>query len=360
MPGMKPEHRAVPIGRGTSAPVPVHDPESRIADSKMPMLGQALDPAYMTRALREQVEASGRNPFAGTAWQVAAIYVRRHKPGRRCLIEYELTDPEKGGRFSVLGKIRGRGLDRRSHAVQRHLWENGFDGSCADGVSVPEPLGLLPHLSMWLQKKVPARPVIEGLHGENGPALAGRIAGALHKLHRLGPLSERVHGMKDELRILETQLTAVTWLHPAWKNRIDELLAACMRLGRSLPYCPPCPSQRDCYHDNILFDGDRLFLVDLDLYCQGDPGLDPGNCLAHLIDYGLRSQGESGRLGGIAQALAARFGALTGHVHDQRVAVYTTLSLARLIAVSTRIPGREQWTGRLMDLCELRIKELHS
>ena len=60
------------------------------------------------------------------------------------------------------------------------------------------------------------------------------------------------------------------------------------------------------------------------------------------------------------QALAARFGALTGHVHDQRVAVYTTLSLARLIAVSTRIPGREQWTGRLMDLCELRIKELHS
>ena len=41
---------------------------------------------------------------------------------------------------------------------------------------------------------------------------------------------------------------------------------ACTRLGRSLPYCPPCPSQRDYYHDNILFDGDRLFLVDLDLY----------------------------------------------------------------------------------------------
>ena len=91
MPGMKPEHRAMPIGRGTSAPVPVHDPDHSIADSKMPMLVQALDPAYMTRALREQVEASGRNSFAGTAWQVAAIYVRRHKPGRRCLIEYELT-----------------------------------------------------------------------------------------------------------------------------------------------------------------------------------------------------------------------------------------------------------------------------
>ena len=61
MPGMKPEHRAMPIGRGTSAPVPVHDPDHSIADSKMPMLVQALDPAYMTRALREQVEASGRN-----------------------------------------------------------------------------------------------------------------------------------------------------------------------------------------------------------------------------------------------------------------------------------------------------------
>ena len=86
-----------------------------------------------------------------------------------------------------------------------------------------------------------ARPVIEGLNGENGPALAGRIAEALHKLHRLGPLPERVHGMEDELRILETQLTAVTCLHPAWKNCIDELLGACMRLGRSLPHSPPCP-----------------------------------------------------------------------------------------------------------------------
>ncbi|MDO4768637.1 MAG: phosphotransferase [Pseudomonadota bacterium] len=360
MPGMKPEHRAVPMGHGKTGPVPVHDPDLSIADSKMPMLVQALNPAYMARALREQVESSGRSPFSGTAWLVAAIYVRRHKPGRRCLIEYELADPEKGGRFSVLGKIRAKGLDRRSHAVQQHLWENGFDGSCADGVSVPEPLGLLPHLSMWLQKKVSARPVIQGLNGENGPALAGRIAEALHKLHRLGPLPERVHGMEDELRILETQLTALTCLHPAWKNRIDELLGACTRLGRSLPYSPPCPSQRDCYHDNILFDGDRLFLVDLDLYCQGDPGLDPGNFIAHLIDYSLRSQRDPGSLSGIEQALATRFGALTGHIHDQRVAVYTTLSLARLIAVSTRIPGREQWTGRLMDLCELRIEELHS
>ena len=83
MSGMKPEHRAMPIGRGKSGPVPVHDPDRRIADSKMLMLVQALDPAYMTRALREQVEASGRNPFAGTAWQVAAIYVRRHRHQRQ-------------------------------------------------------------------------------------------------------------------------------------------------------------------------------------------------------------------------------------------------------------------------------------
>lgn len=344
--------------QGKTNTIPVHDPARSMADAQMPMLALALDPVHMGRALREQVESPG-GPLTGTAWELKAIHVRRHKPGRRCLIEYELADGASARCFSLLGKIRAKGLDRRSYQVQQAMWQNGFDSAGPDGISVPEPLGLLPQLAMWLQEKVGAEPILKGLVGENGPALAEQIAEALHKLQRLGPVPEQTHSMADELRILETQLRAVIHKQPAWENRIETLLAACIQLGNSLPPGPPGPSQRDCYHDNILFDGSRIFLVDLDLYCLADPGLDPGNCIAHLIDYSLRSQGDPSGLSTIEETLAARFAALTGHVHTQQMGVYTTLSLARLVAVSTRIPGREQWIVRLMDLCEHRIKELH-
>lgn len=177
--------------------LPVHDPGHAIGDQKMLTLPLALDPLHMARVRRELMDApasAAQRGRARPAWTLQAIQVRRHKPGRRCLIEYELLEPASGKQLSLLGKIRAKGLDRTSYQVQEALWRNGFDEASPDGISVPEPLGYVPHLAMWLQKKVAAHPVITGLDGADGLALARRIAEAVHKLHRLGPPPGRVHG----------------------------------------------------------------------------------------------------------------------------------------------------------------------
>jgi thiamine kinase-like enzyme len=49
---------------------------------------------------------------------------------------------------------------------------------------------------------------------------------------------------------------------------------------------------RDFYPDQILVDRDRLWLVDLDLCCQGDPALDIGNFIAHITEQSLRQTGD--------------------------------------------------------------------
>lgn len=347
----------------------VHDPNHAIADPAMPMLRLALDPGHMDHCLaqffQEQTEPYQSLPASlGQAkFLLQAIQVRRHKPGRRCLIEYQLFCPEEAVFCSVLGKIRAKGLDHRSYDAQRRLWQNGFDTACADKICVPEPIGKLPHLSMWIQKKVEAKPVIHNLAENRGLALAARLAQAVHKLHSLGVTTLRSHTRQDELRILHQQLAAVIASHPAWKKRIEKILAECTQLSGSLPQLEPCPSHRDFYHDNVLFDGEKLFLVDLDLYCLADPGLDLGNFIAHLMDYSLRRYGDANTLSHITQML--RSSVNLSSKNDQssctrQIDLYTSLSLARLVAISTRIADRAQWTLALMDLCEQSIEQYKS
>lgn len=67
-----------------------------------------------------------------------------------------------------------------------------------------------------------------------------------------------------------------------------------------------CPSI-SFYPDQVLVDRDRLWLVDLDLCCQGDPALDIGNVIAHITEQSLRQMGNPSALGDQEAALQDAF-----------------------------------------------------
>lgn len=314
----------------------------------MPFLTKALDPLDMERRLREALGEEG----AGL--RLAEIRVTRHKPGSRCLIEYDV-EREKLGRRTLIGKVRARGMDKRSHAVQQALWESGFDDE--SHFSVPRPMGRLPELHMWLQRKEPGVTATEPLAGPYGVALARRIAELSHGLHHSGvqPL-RKPHRMSDELRILHERLPLVSEQRPEWKDRIDRVISACEKLGESLSEPGLVPVHRDFYADQILVDGERLRLLDLDLYCEGDPGLDVGNFTAHMTEYALRELHSPDALKDREEALVKRFVELSGEEVRPAVRVYETLTLARHIHISARIPQRQAFTGAILDLCEERLR----
>ncbi|MEY6432462.1 phosphotransferase [Thioalkalicoccus limnaeus] len=336
----------------------VSDPNGALGDLAMPMLRLALQPEYMVRRLRECLPlvrqlATGDEPI-----RLRAIHVRRHKPGRRCLIEYELIDAgPRGGetRLTLLGKVRAKGLDHRSYAVQEALWRTGFGPPSEDRIGVPEPLGLLPDLAMWLQRKVPGQPVTESLTGPDGAALAVRIAGALHKLQRSSAPVNRRHTLTDELSILRQQLGLVAKAHPAWAVRIQRVLAACERLGAAIGPGPFVPSHRDFYPDNLLVDREWLHLVDLDLCCEADPGLDMGNFIGHVTELSLRTRQDPEALADLEQTLEDEFLRLAGVASRTAIRAYATLTLVRHIAISARIPERRRWTPAVLELSERRL-----
>jgi aminoglycoside phosphotransferase (APT) family kinase protein len=330
---------------GVHDTVSISDPMRARGDPAMPLLRAALDPLEMRRHFNRQ------------ALDLLAIRATRHKPGRRCIVEFDVQ-PVRGsaGPFTIVGKVRAKGLDTRTLHLARFLWEHGFGDDAPDGISIPEPLGAIPALNMWLQRKVPGVPASALLSGPQGRSAAERLADIALKLHRSKVPTDRVHGIQDELKILEQRLGRLELERPAWARRLRALFDSARRAASALLAPSPCGIHRDFYPDQVLFAGPRAWLLDLDLYCLGDAALDIGNCLAHITDQSLRLHGDATALHDQERALVDRFVDAAGQPARPAVEIYAMLSLARLVQISTLIPARQAFTEALLTYCERSLR----
>jgi hypothetical protein len=337
--------------RSSAAIVAVADPFGVADDPAMPALARALDGDEVAR----QLGALGG--LTGGIGRVGLLggRVLRYKRGRRCLIEYTVGVERPDGASDLvrlIGKVRRRRSGGSALRLMEALWTAGFAGDSADGISVPEPIGALPELGMWLQLAVTGRPATELLAGPGGWALARRIAEAAHKLHRAAVPARRCHSMADELGILRERLPAVAAAEPRWAGRIQRVLSRCERLAASVPRPAACGIHRDFYADQVLVDEDRIHLIDFDCYCSGDPALDIGNFIGHVREHSLRVLGDPNALSDVERALRDRFAELAGAAVRPAVSAYAILTLVRHIHLSTVLPGRRHLTGRVLELCE--------
>jgi aminoglycoside phosphotransferase (APT) family kinase protein len=208
---------------------------------------------------------------------------------------------------------------------------------------------------MTIQRRVPG-PVATELAGGSGSVEAmSLVAEALHELHFAGIPARRHHTLADELRILDEQLEIAGRVHPGWSQRIERILRACENLAGRLP--PPSIQgiHRDFYPDQAIVDGPRITLLDLDLYAFGDPALDVGNFVAHLTEQALRCYGDPNAFCDAERAMGERYVELSSEVTQNAVRTYATLTLARHIHISTRLPTRRHTTSDIVDLCEQRL-----
>lgn len=339
----------------TLSKIKVRDDPGAAADPQLATVARAIDPVEVEREFKR-----GLPRLAGPENHVIvkSITVTRHKPGKRCVIEYDVRVERPDGtrrKAILLGKIRARRFGNEAYRLLDAIWNAGFRYQSLDKIAVPEPIGVIPRFQMWLQQKVPGVTSSALLAGPDGVALARRIAEATHKLHCADIPPERTHTMADELRILHECLTRVTEARPAWSKRIERILAASDRLGASVPLPKERGIHRDFYPAQVMVWKGWLYLVDFDLYCRGDPGLDAGNFIGHMIEESLRTCGDPDAGKDREHALEERFVELSGEAVRAAVHAYTTLTLVRHIYLSTQFPERRAFTEALMELCENRL-----
>jgi len=334
--------------------VRVTDPFGAALDRDIPSLALALDAATARKEFRRRLP---RLSGAGKL-RLKAIRVVRHKPGRRCVAEYvaEVHRPgEENHLVTLIGKARARRSGNEGFRLQEAFWNAGFDACSADGISVPEPIGVISNFQMWFQRKVPGTTAEALLRGPGGVGWAEKIATAIHKVHAAGVPTTKIHGMDQELRILRECFVKVAEARPEWSSRLARVMAACGRLGASVPAPAPCGIHRDFYASQVIVDDSRLWLIDFDLYCRGDPGLDPGNFIGHVTEQALRELGDAGALAPVERALEDRFVDLAGEHTRCSVRAYAALTLVRHVFLSSRLPGRGHLSEQLLALCESRL-----
>ncbi len=325
-------------------------------DPKMPELSDALNPDDVQRAFDHCL--SFQELEHGNT-RVQAIRVIRYKPGRRCLIEYDLSSAEEVSSeqeaITLIGKIRSRSSGQSAYRLLKLLWDAGFQSSCFDGISVPKPIGIVPNFRMWMQLKMPGTEATHLLTQAGSELLVRQIAEAAHKLHKAGVPTKRSHSMADELRILHEHLPKVAMKYPKWSSRIDRVLDAADRIGMAVPMPEVAGVHRDFYSDQVIVDESRLYLIDFDLYCQGDPGLDIGNFIGHIIEQSIRTFGDPCALQTLEQSMEECFVELSGEKTRIAVQTYATLTLVRHIYLSTLFPERCPFTEVLLEVCEQRL-----
>lgn len=316
-------------------------------DPALPHLGEACDPHLALGHL--DLTALGPGD-----WRIRSAQLMRHKIGRRCVIEYELAEPS-GSHEVLIGKMRARGPDTRCFALQSELWRTRFGPRTVDGISVPEPVALVPQLSMWLQRKV------QGLPFGFGPGRASleprRVAEAIAKLHRSNVAPVRRHGIADEIRILRERFEALIERRPDWRVRLEQLLESAGQLCLLAVPTRMRPIHRDFYQDHLIVDGNAICIVDFDLLCLGDPAVDIGNFSAHLTELALRTQGDPERPGLWQQALKREYCRL-GEAAPFNIELYELLTLMRLVEIADRMVERRASAERLLHHVEQRVSML--
>src|SRR5882672_5255034 len=163
--------------------VSLNDPFNAALDKDLPTLALALDPEIARREFKRRLPGLS----AERTLRLRAIRVTRHKPGRRCVVEYDAKVRRQNvpdQLVTLIGKVRNQRSGNEAFRLQSALWEAGFQADSADGVSVPEPIGVISSFKMWFQAKVAGLTVEESLISKDSASLARRIAAAIHKLHR--------------------------------------------------------------------------------------------------------------------------------------------------------------------------------
>jgi Ser/Thr protein kinase RdoA (MazF antagonist) len=281
----------------------------------------------------------------------------RHKPGRRCLIEYAGRSSTTGKSISLIGKMSAKERHQRHFDWQRMLWNAGFQADSPDGASVARPWGVISEWQMWLLEKERGETAWRPLQSLAGPVVATQIAGALAKLHDSDVTPKSTHTIDSELAILLDRLTTAAVQVPHLADRILSLLDGCQRIAAEHVPGDLCPVHRDFYPDQVLVDGERIIMVDFDLFSWGDAAVDVGNFCAHLIDHGLRHPRYKAAYAACIASFEREYVRRRPSVTAAQISAYTLLSLARHVSLCMSRSNHNSNMLRILDSCERYIND---
>lgn len=309
----------------------------RAPDNRLPALNVALDGAAMTAYLGPRLSVIN----AGHGLAVTDVRLLDHKPGQRALIRYELATPAGRENQAVFGKVFA---DTQQLVRVAQLWQTLWDEVFADGLycSTPQPLGLIPELSMLAYLPAEGQ-FLDEVIGDERAGYALELTGRwLAQLHRHPIHIEKKFHLATELTNLAAWAALVAQNYPKLAGLTSRLLTYLQQQAERLPLTTQTPIHKDFHYRHVLVER-GVKVIDFDEMRLGDPNFDLAHFCANLHLLAYRQSGSPHALRPLEQQFLKAYSRQTGwnlrsvvEAHRARFTyfyVYTCLKLARQLCL---------------------------
>lgn len=246
-------------------------------DTKIPHLPDAANPETVRQCFFAEENSLLNKMGSLPECHVEAV---RYVPMKRCQLRYAFRDDEGAG-VSVYAKTfrreRGWKLYHSMLQVAALFAERGDPF-----LTAPRPLGYLPKWQMVVQEEAAGRTLHELLQdGEAKDEQMAAAARSLALLHNSSLDVEKHHGPEDEMKVIASSCERLARLgHDDYDTGLTR--SRIRGLASELPRAAAVPVHRDFYDRQLLIDGDRTALIDLDGLTRGHREIDIANFEVHL------------------------------------------------------------------------------
>lgn len=275
----------------------------------------------------------------------------------RSVFEYALADDPAGvAAASMIAKCFPDASGAQVFATLRALSAAIAAQGCRT-LAVPEALHYDAARCCLVQARADGMPLGAALaaavDADSRDALLQRAGRALGELHGLDPVALGAGTPKqlaDHINdLMRPHPLSVALALPEHAARLRALTARLLEAGAALGSVPPAvPLHRDFHVSQMFVDGERIALIDWDLFAAGDPSLDVGNFMMHL-ELRCGAEFESAQTAFLSGYVAVRPADALA-----RVPLYQAFNHLRRACKSFRLQA-EGWPQRLDEHLERAI-----
>ena len=332
----------------------IHKNPTAFQSTQLPMLEVALSVERMNALLEPLLQPLSR---AGAPAAITYAKLLAYKAGNRGLIQYEATGVGDHDPCLIFGKLfPALSQAERTHTIMSMLWNQVFAGQTR--VSIPQPLGVLPDLSMLVY--IPAQgqflnEVVGGSRAIEAMELSGQWLGILHR-HRL-PL-ERTFHIATELVNLRVWASLIGQKYPDQADAANRIADYLTERAGDLEFQTDTPIHKDFHYGHIVVDT-GLKIIDFDEMRLGDPNFDLAHFCANLHLLAYRHTDGPYQFSALQRAFLNAYARETGWTANERFVyfyAYTCLKIAKQLVTVRGLRPRPEGDEQRKQL-ELMVRQ---
>jgi aminoglycoside phosphotransferase (APT) family kinase protein len=269
-----------------------------------------------------------------------------YKPGKRGVIRYDLDQVECQKYFSVYGKLYPEPyLSERAFKVMKMLHDEVFS-EVAD-VGVPEPLGVIPNLSMLVfvpaQGKLLGEYIamrsLDGIEVVYAMELAGKWLAQLHT-HQI-PL-EKEFKVENEVDNIREWAALISNKYAAETRAANHIADYLVKRATEIDFNLRVPIHKDFHYEHILID-ESLKVFDFDEMRLGDPNFDLAHFCANFYLLAYRNQDHTARFSFLQNHFLDAYSNETGWQWDEKFLFFYIYSCLKIAKQLCKFRGPRPW-----------------